>query len=235
MRSLIFILMMCIGQLAHAQKFNFPELTKQAKNIGQIVPKHWKAIDTVIGDLNSDHKPDLVLVLEYDYPVAEVRAYGSIDTEIIKETQKPRIMAIYFKQTNDQFKFALQNNSFILRDKEGGIFDDPYDGIRIAENTLNLRFKGGNNWRWRLDYQFKFDHQNWVLIHAKNLYYHNSSGDMEERNYNFLTKKVRATTGNLNYEATAKVVVNNLTVAQLRTFDTFTKPWTWEITKDNFL
>jgi hypothetical protein len=235
MRYLIFFFMLISWKFSSGQQFDFPSLPIYGTTIANVTPSHWTVINTTYGDLNGDKKQDLVLILEYDYPVAELRAYGNPDTEIIKEVQKPRMLAIYFRQSENRFVFALQNNNFILRDKEGAAAEDPFDGITIANNTLNLRFKGGSSWRWKLDYQFKYEQQHWTLINAKNLYYNSGSGEMEEKNYNFLTRKVKATTGNLNNDALAKVSFYDLSVNKLRTFDTFKKPWTWEITKDNYL
>lgn len=234
MRHLFIFLILLNVTLLRAQKFEFPKLAVQGSKISTLIPNNWKAIDTVYGDLNNDKQLDMVLVLEFDQPVAETRAYGDADTELIKEFQKPRIMAIYFKHRN-RYAFALQNNNFILRAKEGGIYDDPYDGITIKNNMLNIYFKGGSNWRWKLDYQFKYEHSDWVLIHAKNRYYHNSSGEMDEKSYNFITRKVTETVGNLNTENANKVAVKELDFNEVRTLNTFKKPWTWEIRKDEFL
>ncbi|RYG18608.1 MAG: hypothetical protein EOO07_08570, partial [Chitinophagaceae bacterium] len=86
-----------------------------------LTPKNWKVIDTAHGDLNNDKAEDLVLILEHLMPVAENRAYGDNETELIKEFQKPRVLAIYFKnKQTGSYSFALQNNNFILRANEGG-------------------------------------------------------------------------------------------------------------------
>lgn len=234
MRCLIISLLLFFNTILKAQKFDFPQLPAQVANISSVIPPNWRAIDTVYGDLNHDQLPDLVLALEYVAPVSELRAYGDADTEIIKEFQKPRILAIYFKRKNG-YSFALQNNDFLLRDKEGGIYGDPYDGISIKNNVLNLSFRGGSNWRWKLDYQFQYTHETWQLINAKNLYYHNSSGEMEEKNYDFLNRQVTEVAGNLHIENSGKTQVRALNFGKVRTFNTFKKPWTWEIRKDEFL
>jgi len=235
MRFLFLLLSLFCFQSAKSQTFEYPKLTVQGNTIAKLIPNNWMAIDTIYGDLNNDRLEDLVLVLEFKDAIHEVRAYGDSDTEIIKEFQKPRILAIYFKNAQHQYVFALQNNNFILRAKEGGVYGDPYQGISIANNTLNLNFVGGSNWRWKLDYHFKYQRHDWILVAAKNRYYHNTSGELDEKNYDFITKKVSATSGNFKEDNANQTVVEELHFTQLKTFSTFKKPWTWEIMKDNFL
>ncbi len=235
MRFLFLILSLFCFQSAKSQTFEYPKLITQGNTIAKLIPNNWMAIDTIYGDLNHDKLEDLVLVLEFKDAIHEVRAYGDADTEIIKEFQKPRILAIYFKNAQHQYVFALQNNNFILRAKEGGVYGDPYQGISIANNTLNLNFVGGSNWRWKLDYHFRYESHDWILVAAKNRYYHNTSGELDEKDYNFITKRVSETSGNFKEDNANQTVVKELNFTQFKTFSTFKKPWTWEIMKDSFL
>ena len=50
----------------------------------------------------------------------------------------------------------MQNNNFILRENEGGEVGEPFKALEIANNTLNLAFEGGGLWRWKLNYEFKY-------------------------------------------------------------------------------
>jgi hypothetical protein len=234
MRHLFVLFLFVFTTLAKAQKFEFPKLAAQGSTLSSLIPQNWKAIDTVYGDLNHDAQNDMALILEFIQPVTELRAYGDADTEIIKEFQKPRILAIYFKQKK-KFAIALQNNNFILRANEGGTYGDPYDGLTIDSNTLQLTFRGGSNWRWKLDYQFRYTQHNWILINATNLYFHDASGEMEEKSYNFITREVKETRGNLKSINSNTISRNILLFNDLRTFSTFKKPWTWEVRKDEFL
>lgn len=220
-----------------AQTFSYPKFIKQGTKLEALVPQNWKIIDTAYGDLNNDEADDLAVVIEYYLPIAENRAYGDNETEIIKEFQKPRILAIYFKnKQSGNYVFALQNNNFILRAKEGGGMGDPRKKITITNQYLQLSFEGGNNWRWKLDYKFKYRNKEWNLIGANNTYYNIGSGEMTEKKYNFIDRKVSMITGNIfNRNAGNNRTEEILYFRDLRTFSTFKKPWTWEITKDNFL
>ena len=234
MKYLILFFLMS-WQISIAQTFSYPKLNKQEKDLQSLIPKNWKIIDTAFGDLNNDKTEDLALVLEYYLPITENRAYGDNDTELIKEFQRPRILAIYFKKL-DKYTFVIQNNNFILRSEEGGTMGDPFKNINIANHNLYLAFEGGSNWRWKLNYEFKFQNNDWNLISANNMYYNSDSGEMTEKKYNFIERKVYLTTGNLFNRAAANQVGEEIIYfSGLRTFSTFKKPWTWEITKDNFL
>lgn len=237
MRYLIFIFCTCCFSLAKAQTFSYPKLSTQGKTIGNIVPPNWKAIDTAYGDLNNDGLEDLALVLEYNFAVTERRAYGDSETELIKEFQKPRILAVFFRQkASNGYQLALQNNNFILRSEEGGALGEPFRELSIRNNTLNLLFEGGSDWRWKLAYEFKYQHKQWALIKANNTYYNVTSGEMSNKTYDFIDRRLKQVEGNLFSRSAASTTSEEiLYFTELRTLNDFKKPWTWEITKDNFL
>lgn len=237
MRYLFLISSLFFCQSSFAQSFVFPKLAGQGNSISTLIPQNWKAIDTAYGDLNNDKSEDMAFVLEFEKPVTERRAYGDAETELIKEFQKPRILAVYFRDPKSgKYIFALQNNNFVLRSEEGGALGEPFRQLNITDNNLNLVFEGGSEWRWKLDYFFKFQHKDWDLIQANHTYYNSSSGEMTIKAYDFANRKVKQTKGNLFVRNTINEVSEEiLYFSQLRTLNNFKKPWTWEITKDNFL
>ncbi|WP_316766493.1 hypothetical protein [Pedobacter frigiditerrae] len=236
MKYLFVILVFC-AQFAKSQTFSYPALNKQGKDIAALVPLRWKAIDTALGDLNNDKIEDLAIIYEYNLPISENRAYGDNETDLIKEFQRPRVLAIYFKNLQSgKYTLATQNNNFILRANEGGSLGDPLKNISIAANKLLLQFEGGANWRWKLNYEFKYQNKDWNLVNANNIYYNAMSGEMTNRQYNFLARRMRLISGNLaDQEGNNLIDEETLIFTSFKTFATFKKPWTWEISKDNFL
>ena len=111
-----YILMLCV-QISFAQKtFVFPKIKTQGAYIEQFTPSNWIVIDRVYGDLNNDASDDLAVVFEFNRSIDETRVYGDNNTDIIKETQKPRILAIFFKdKSTGNYSLSTQNNDFILR------------------------------------------------------------------------------------------------------------------------
>ena len=235
MRWLIFFLLLSVANLSFAQKFNFPRLVTQGDKLADLTPKNWKVIDTALGDLNNDKVEDLALILEYHTAVDEDRAYGNYEIELIRETQKPRVLAIYFK-AGSKYRLAAQNNDFILRSEEGGKMGDPLKGMRIDSNKLALSFEGGNDWRWKLNYEFGYQQKQWNLVAANNVYYHKDSGEMVDKQYDFVDRTIKTVVGSIFKRNISNSADEDILVfGQPRTLNDFKKPWTWEVTKDNYL
>jgi len=229
--------MLC-AQFSFAQKtFIFPKIKTQGSSVEQFTPADWTVIDQAYGDLNNDGLADLAVILEYDKAIDETRVYGDNSSAIIKETQKPRILALFFKdKSSGNYYLSTQNNDFILRSEEGGKMGDPLQKIAIKDQQLYLRFQGGSEWRWELGYTFKFENKDWFLTSAINLYFNQNTGDMTERVYDFKTRELFTTVGNLHRRDIAnKKTSEVLYFSQLRTFKTFKKPWAWEIIPNVYL
>ncbi len=229
--------MLC-AQFSFAQEtFIFPKIKIQGSSVEQFTPADWTVIDRTYGDLNNDGLADLAVILEYDKAIDETRVYGDNSSAIIKETQKPRILALFFKdKSSGNYYLSTQNNDFILREEEGGKMGDPLQKIAIKDQKLYLRFQGGSEWRWELGYTFKFENKDWFLTSAINLYFNQNTGDMTERVYDFKTRELFTTVGNLHRRDIAnKKTSEVLYFSQMRTFKTFKKPWAWEIMPNVYL
>lgn len=235
MRILISLLFPLCYLTAPAQSFKFPVVPAQGKTIKALIPTQWKVIDSVYGDLNGDKTADLALIFEFYASVKENRAYGDNTTELITEIQKPRILAIYFKSGRN-YKLVTQNNDFILRSQEGGAMGDPLRPMSIKDDKLSFAFEGGGNWRWKLNYSFKYQDNDWQLTKAGNYAYHNSSGEMNDKQYDFVNKKRTVVSGTMeNRDANNEKIEQPLPLKTMRTFQSFKKPWTWEIGPDEYL
>jgi hypothetical protein len=229
-------MLLLFGHASFAQKFSFPKLAQQAGTLAAMQPKNWKVIDSAKGDLNNDGQQDIALILEYNTAITENRAYGNYEIELIKEVQKPRILAIYFQNTARKYKLALQNNDFILRSEEGGKMGDPLKEVSIDDNKLLLAFEGGNEWRWKLNYGFEYGQKEWNLVNAGNRYYHKDTGEMIDKQYDFVDRTITTVIGSIFKRNIANYTDEDILVfTRPRTLNDFKKPWTWEITKDNYL
>jgi hypothetical protein len=237
MRYQLTLFLLICATSTYAQPFVFPVLPDQGKSAETLVPKNWKLIDSISGDLNNDNIKDLALVLEFYRPVKENRAYGDNETEIITEIQKPRILAIYFRRSaSGAYRLATQNNNFILRAEEGGQMGDPLRPISIVANQLTLSFEGGGNWRWKLNYSFKYQDKNWLLTTANNYAYQQESGEVNDKQYDFVNNKKKVVSSSINNGTVASETFEQpLNIKTLRNFDSFKKPWTWEVSPNDFL
>lgn len=221
----------------YAQPFVFPVLPEYGKSADLIVPQNWKIIDSISGDLNNDNIKDIAIVLEFYRPVKENRAYGDNTTEIITEMQKPRILAIYFRRSaKGSYRISIQNNNFMLRADEGGEMGDPLRPMNIADNKLTLSFEGGGHWRWKLNYSFKYQDKDWKLITANNYAYQQESGETNDKQYDFVKNKKKIISSVINNGTLASETFEQpLNIKNLRTFNSFKKPWTWELVPNEFL
>lgn len=130
------------------QSFSFPKFNKPIKSARELLFPKWMLKDSAIGDLSGDHWPDMALVLEYADTVAELRS------DSIENTGKPRILLILFWDTKARsYHVAAQNNTFILREGEGGLQPDPYGGISINNGVLEIYYQFV---RESLSYKFRF-------------------------------------------------------------------------------
>jgi len=234
--KLILFFLLC-HTASFAQPFVFPTLPDYGKSVESLVPPNWKILDSISGDLNNDNIKDIAFIIEFYRPVKENRAYGDNDTEIITEVQKPRILAVYFRRSpTGAYRLSTQNNNFILRSDEGGEMGDPLRPISIAANNLTLSFEGGGNWRWKLNYSFKYQDKDWLLTKANNYAYQEGSGEMNDKQYDFLNNKKTVVSGRISSGTLANETFEQpLNVKAMRTFNSFKKPWTWEIKPDEFL
>ena len=236
MKSLIFFILFLSSNSLLAQTFSFPKLAPKIATADANLPKNWKIIEIVNGDLNMDKREDLVMILEYQFLVDEDRAYGNFSIELIKETQKPRMLAIYFKDSSNKYRLALQNNDFILRSQEGGTMGDPLKAIRVEDSKLSMSFEGGNDWRWKLNYEFQYQNKAWTLVNANNVYYHNESGEMVDKQYDFIERTIKTVVGSVFKRNIANSSDEEILVFGVpRTLNDFKKPWTWEVTRNNYL
>lgn len=103
-------------------------------------------LDTAAGDFNSDGMTDFVIVSE-----------DSIDKE------KSRSLLI-LSGTKDGYSISSKCAAALLCEGCGGVFGDPYAGIDLNKNVLNLYNYGGSNWKWSSNYTFRFQNNQWELI-----------------------------------------------------------------------
>ncbi len=121
------------------------------------MPK-WSIKDSAIGDLNEDGRPDMAVVLEYADTVTEIR------NDSIENTGKPRILLVLLHDVNGQgYHVVVQNNTFILREGEGGMVGDPYGEISIKNGIFEIVFQYV---RSSLTYKFRMGAAGICLIGA---------------------------------------------------------------------
>lgn len=148
------------------------EFIKQSNNLSDFIPRDWKIIELVEGDLNKDKIQDTVLIIEDTNPKHMRREPNPpfVDFDII-----PQAILILFKEKNGNYRLVSYNDKGFLGwvDAYSEKLDIENDGIKIKNNTLRLYFyheaiRGGSN----STYIFRWQNNSFQLIGFE----HNSGG-----------------------------------------------------------
>ena len=166
------------------------------KTLQSFVPKGWKVLDKVDGDLNKDNLADTAAVLEQDM---ELKTQGY-------DTAPERILIILFKQKDGSCKLAADADKAVLRANEGGIFGDPYDSISIKNGVLSIAFYGGSIDRWGYTYKFRYQNGGWYMIGATLYNCNIGSGEYTTEDFNLSTGMETITKGIEGGKSTSRTV-----------------------------
>ncbi len=162
MKRILFIALWAIANTGNAQDKVLPAEAKP------FVVKGYEMMDYITGDLNGDKRPDAILILKVP---GEDSVIGNIPA---------RPLILLLRQANGSLKAIKRNDQMILCHQCGGVFGDPYEDTRISKNSFVINFYGGSNWRWGIEYTFRYDaaSNNWLLMKEKQENY--QSGDPEK-------------------------------------------------------
>ena len=220
----------CSQDFNRPQKSDYPKLPKSGKSINDFVPKDWETVGKAQGDLNGDNIEDSALVIKANLSkfLNKNDGLGSdpFDTN-------PRILVILFKD-KDGYKIAKQSNTFIVA-PDSPTQLEPFQEVRIKNGILELSFElfsSAGSWSTTSSsYRFKFLNGEFVLIGADKTDSMRNSGEMNSRSYNFLTSRLKVSTGNFSSDR-EKVRWRTYKLRKLKTLDTFKAPFSWKIEPD---
>lgn len=210
------------------QDFTYPILILESKNINEFIPTSWALCDSASGDLNKDNYPDFALVFQLKDSVRLIN--DEADTLI----SQPRLLAILFWDNfKKKFQLIEQSNSFILN-HYNPYLDDPFVGLKIEKNVLNIEFKmwysWGSWWTSGATYKFRYNQNNdFDLIGFDSWNMHRTT--METKNYgvNFLSKKQSVTTEETIDEKTESLTKwKTFKLEKLKTIKKIEKPFNWD-------
>ncbi|MEO6836778.1 MAG: hypothetical protein ABI185_00215 [Ginsengibacter sp.] len=235
MKILATIFLALILGTSSGQSFNYPSIKQKGNSIHDFVPKGWIILKSTKGDLNNDQYNDIAFVLQHRDSVSLSKDEDGISDTVITQ---PRILIIaFFNNVKKQYDLVEQSNSFILY-YDNPSMDEPFQNISIANQILKINFSifyNMGSWQTSTNsYKFRFNDNEFKLIGADYNSTMRNTGETEDRSYNFLTKKVRVITGNIENNK-RKTKWKPVDAKKLKTFKTFTQPFTWEVEKDFFI
>lgn len=151
----------------------------------ELLPARWHIKDSVSGDLNKDGRADLAMVLEYADTVSEMRPDSM---EIVNH---PRLLLVLLRDSvTGGYRPVCQNNTFTIREGEGGMVDDPYSPLAIRNNILTVSIEFV---RETVEYKFRWQKGDIYLIGASDYGINGVTGVSDGWEYNFSTNKAKHT------------------------------------------
>ncbi|MEE1655050.1 hypothetical protein VB618_02490 [Microvirga sp. CF3062] len=210
-RSCLAAAAILISSIAAAQDLTIPEvvypsLPHQAGTAEDFVPPGWMLEAQASGDLNRDSSADLILVLRQNNPANVIEHFEGLGEKPFNTN--PRILAIAFRD-GDAGKFTLQfENHILISRRTEPAADDPFDkeiGISIVRDGFQVRldwFMSAGGWEtFNTTYTFRHKADRFELIGYDRNTVHRGSGDITSLSINYLTRKVKKTTGHISRDA----------------------------------
>jgi hypothetical protein len=212
---------------------DYPNLLKSGKSVDDFIPKGWETMGKACGDLNGDKADDCVLVINAKESKF-LNKNESLGSDVFDTN--PRVLLVLFKDKNG-YKAVKQSNSFISP-PDSPTMTEPFQTVDIKNGVLELSFElfsSAGSWEMSsASYKFKFLGGDLVLIGADKTETMRNTGEMESRSYNFLTGKVKISTGNTSSDK-EKVSWKTYKLKKLKTLETFKAPFSWKMEPDFYL
>lgn len=161
------------------------------------VPKGWRTIKEVTGDLNGDGIKDVVVIFEEDNPKNKKDNTG-LGSDILNTNLRTIVVLL---GERDQYKKIAENMTFVPpeSDEESPCLADPLSDVRIQKGILRVTL---TEWlscgSWSVTsytYTFRYDGIGMQLIGKDESSYMRNSGEKSEISTNYLTSKRKTTTG----------------------------------------
>lgn len=232
-----FLLILCLLNFGsvYGQNFPYPKIDASGKNITDFIPHNWTLLDSARGDLNNDRSNDLAFIIQYRDSISLIKTGNDFSDTV---TTQPRILIIsFYDPGTKQYKLIEQNNTFILNHDNPNM-EEPFQDISISKGVLIIDFHifmnmGG----WGMSnntYKFRYKKKDFLLIGANYNSTNRASGETEDRSYNFRSKRVKISIGNIATDK-QKIEWRNFQIEKLKTLKNFIQPFTWEVEKNYYL
>ena len=175
------------------------DFPKKAETVNDFIPKGWKEILATSGDLNKDKLEDVAIIIEKD-DEKNIKKNNTIGPNYLN--LNPRILLILFKQKDGTYILVDKNDKGFIQsenDEQNPTLMDTLSGIDIKNNTLKIShdyFLSVETWSaLQSVFTFRFQNNRFELIGFDNNLFVRNSGEQEKFSINFLTNKIKTTSG----------------------------------------
>jgi hypothetical protein len=178
----------------------FPGLTDKARSAEGFVPKGWKLESQDKGDLNGDHRADLLLVLRQTDPrnIVKNEPDGLGPPEL---DTNPRILVVAFAEPTGGYRLVLQNQALIPRHVDF-ILDDPLAGVSIRRGTFRVAlsfFASAGTWSMSsTTYTFRYQNSCFQLIGYDQTETQRNTGETTSVSINYSTRQGERRAGTID-------------------------------------
>lgn len=139
-----------------------------------LIPKQYKPIKEIFGDLNKDGINEKVVV----YNMSEEKE-DEDDNGIAREI-------IIYKKEKSNWIIWHRSKDAIGGSKDGGMMGDPFGNIEIKNGVLIISQSGGSSWKWRNIDKYRYQNNNFELI-GYNSFFGKPCEYFADLNYNITT------------------------------------------------
>ncbi|MDL2215202.1 hypothetical protein LJC00_03340 [Dysgonomonas sp. OttesenSCG-928-M03] len=123
---------------------------KRASSLDDFTPRYWKIIDKAYGNLDGENGDEAIIV--YNVPTSDKGAFD-------------RCLAI-FRKENNSWTLWHQTTSPIMDNQSGGVWGDPFSGVKIEKRAIVIEHFGGSRQKWQYTHRYRFQDNDWYLIGA---------------------------------------------------------------------
>ena len=127
--------------------------------IARFVPAGFQTLDFAAADLDSDGRPDAVLILR------------RTDEDDPKNGEVPRPLLLLIRQPDGRLAQAKRTDRLVYCRACGGMLGDPYQSLTAGRGRFTVSVAGGSaSSHWAVDYTFAYDAalKDWLLEEEKN-------------------------------------------------------------------
>ena len=149
--TITFLMTLCLSTMLISVRGQGMDIPADVK---PFVGKDKIALALETADLNGDGTKDHILVLE------------RVGADKNDGTEDKRWLLVLIRDTKGNLKLAKTNDKVVYCRSCGGVFGDPFAGIRVRAGSFTVDNYGGSNWRWSDSYTFNYSRidKTWQLL-----------------------------------------------------------------------